>query len=285
MKLRDRIIDIGVDAISGILQALAIYCFAIPADFPLTGISGIAVILFRLFRLPVGVMTIALNIPIAIACYKTLGKRFYLNSLRTTLITSVILDLLGPRLPIYQGETLLAAVFTGALCGIGYGIVLMRESSTGGTDFILMTVRAKKPYISIGRISFVIDLSIILAGGYYIEDKNMILYGLIITYILSTVLDKVVYGGNYGKLALIITDHPMSISRAIDNATRRGATILKGIGAYTGEDKNVVMCACSNKEMYAIRKLAHEVDPYCFVIIQESNEVIGEGFHVPEQIG
>lgn len=285
MKHYERIADVGVDLLSGVLLSLAIYCFAIPSDFPLTGISGIAVILYRLFRLPVGIMTIALNIPIAIACYRALGKRFYMNSLRTTLITSLIMDILGPLLPAYHGDTLLAAVFTGVLSGIGYGIVFMRESSTGGTDFILMTVKAKKPHISIGRISFVIDLCIILAGGYYVEDKNMILYGFIISYILSVVLDKVVYGGNYGKLALIITDHPMSISRAIDDATTRGATVLKGMGAYTGEDKYVVMCACNNKEMYAIRKLAHEVDPCSFVIIQESNEVIGEGFHVPEQMG
>ncbi len=286
MKLKDNIlnvgIDIGVDILSGVLLAFAIYCFAIPAGFPMTGISGVALILYHLFHLPVGVMTIVLNIPIMVGCFRILGKKFYLNSVRTILITSVILDVLGPHLPVYREDTMIAAIFAGVLCGVGYGIVFMRDSSTGGTDFILMAVRTVKPYLSLGKISFIIDFIVIAAGGYYLGNKTMIFYGLILDYILSTVLDKVVYGGNYGKLTMIITDHPYETCRAIDAETRRGATLLKAKGSFSGEDKSVVMCACSNKEMYAIRRLAHKVDPAAFVIILESNEVIGEGFHLPE---
>ncbi len=284
MKLRERLIDIGVDLISGVLLSVAIYSFALPAGFPMTGVSGIAMILYHLFGLPIGVMTIVLNIPIAIACFRTLGKHFYMNSLRTTIITSVIMDVLGPRLPAYREETMLAAICAGVLCGIGYGIVFMRDSSTGGMDFIMLSIRKQRPYFSIGKISFVLDGLVILAGSYYLGNKNMILYGLIINYILATVLDKVVYGGNYGKLTMIITNYPHEISKAIDAATGRGATLLKAVGSYSGEERVVVMCACSNKEMYAIRKLAHEVDPSAFVVILESNEVIGEGFHLPEQL-
>ena len=283
-KLLAFLTDIGVDILSGVLLSVAIYCFAIPANIPVTGISGIAVILYRLFNLPVGVMTIVLNIPIAILCFKPLGKRFYLNSLRTTIITSVIMDLLAPCLPALHEEILVSTIFAGVLCGVGYGIVFMRDSSTGGTDFILMAMKKLRPYISIGKISFALDCIVILAGSYYLGNQNMILYGLIYDYLLSTVLDKVVYGGNYGKLTMIITEFPKEIAQAIDASTSRGATLLNATGAYSGEDKSIVMCACSNKEMYAIRKLAHEVDPYAFVIILESNEVIGEGFHVPEQL-
>ena len=94
-------------------------------------------------------------------------------------------------------------------------------------------------------------------------------------------LDKVIYGTNSGKLTLIITDHPKQMVDEIDRIAGRGATILKAVGGYSGDAKEVVMCASNSKEMYAIRKRVHEIDERAFVIIVESNEVIGEGFRAP----
>lgn len=284
-KAKNLCIDIGVDLLGGILLTVAIYCFAIPADFPMTGISGIALILFHLFGLPVGTMNVLLNIPIAIACYRTLGRQFYLNSLRTTLITSVIMDVFGPVFPVYEGEAILAAVCAGVLCGIGYGIVFMRNSSTGGFDFITMTIKSYKPHISLGKIAFVMDCIIITAGGLLLGSVNSVIYGIILNYLYSVVLDKVIYGTNSGKLTMIITDYPSQVAVAIDEVSGRGSTIMHASGSYSGEPKKVVLCACSNKEMYAIKKRAHEIDEKAFVIILESNEVIGEGFRVPGESG
>ncbi len=273
--------DVLVDILAGLLLTAAIYTFAIPANFPMTGISGASLILFHLFGLPVGAMTILLNIPIVIGCYKTLGKQFYLKSLKTTLITSLIMDTLGPHFPVYQGELILAAICAGVLCGIGYAIVFMRNSSTGGFDFITMAIRYYHPHLSLGKIAFVMDVFVIVGGGLLIGDADAIIYGIILNYLYAFVLDKVLYGTNAGKLTLIITDDPERMVTEIDRMTGRGATILQAFGGYSGEDKRVVMCASDNKEMYTIRKLAHEVDEKAFVIIVESNEVIGEGFRLP----
>lgn len=284
-KAKNLCIDLTVDILSGILLTVAIYCFAIPADFPLTGVSGIALILYHLFGTPVGTMSIILNIPIAIACYRTLGRRFYLNSLRTMLITSLIMDILGPHLPAYQDELMLAAICTGVLTGIGYGILFMRNSSTGGADFITMAIRAHKPHLSLGKIAFTMDCAIILAGGLLFGTVNAVIYGLILNYLFSVVLDKVVYGTNYGKLTMIITDYPARVAAAIDDVARRGSTIVHASGSFSGARKDIVLCACNSKEMYAIKKRAYEVDGKAFVIILESNEVIGEGFRVPGEAG
>lgn len=280
-KMMGYLTDLGVDIAGGILLTVAIYCFAIPANFPMTGVSGVALILYHLFGTPVGMMTIFLNVPIAIACYRPLGRQFYLNSLRTTIITSLIMDILGPRLPIYEGDLILAAVCGGVFCGIGYGIIFMRNSSTGGFDFIMMTVKAFRPHISLGKIAFVTDSIVIVAGGCLIGNATTIIYGLILNYLYSAVLDKVVYGTNYGKLALIITDYPREVAAVIDQEAGRGSTIIHASGSYSGEKKEVVLCACNNKEMYIIKKRAHEIDEKAFVIILESNEVIGEGFRLP----
>lgn len=280
-KLMKYLVDILIDIAGGLLLTVAIYCFAIPADFPMTGVSGVALILYHLFHTPVGMVTILLNIPIAIACYKPLGRQFYLNSLRTTVVTSLIMDAVGPRLPVFQGDMILAAVSGGVLCGIGYGIIFMRNSSTGGFDFITMALKAKWPHISLGKIAFVTDSIVIVAGGCLIGNVTAIIYGLILNYLYSAVLDRVVYGTNYGKLTMIITDHPKEVAAAIDQEAGRGSTIIHASGSYSGEKKEVVLCACNNKEMYVIKKRAHEIDEKAFVIILESNEVIGEGFRLP----
>lgn len=280
-KKKKWILDILTDLAGGLLLSIAIYSFAVPADFPMTGVSGVALIFYQLFGLPVGVMTVALNIPIILCCYKTLGKQFYLSSLKSTLITSAVMDLVGPRLPLYQGDLILAAICAGVLLGIGYAIIFMRGSSTGGFDFIMMAIKYYHPHLSLGKIAFAMDTLVIVIGGFLIGSGNAVIYGLLLNYLYSTVLDKVIYGTSSGKLTLIITDYASEMVTAIDRISGRGATILNASGGYSGESKPVVMCASNNKEMYAIRKCAHEVDPKAFVIIVESNDVIGEGFRLP----
>ena len=276
-------IDVLVDIIGGILLTIATYSFAVPADFPMTGVSGVALIFYQAFGLPVGALTVILNIPIIICCYKTLGKQFYIKSLRSTLITSAVMDLLGPQLPLYQGDLILAAICTGVLLGIGYAIIFMRGSSTGGFDFIMMAIKYYRPHLSLGKIGFALDAMVILIGAVTIGNgMDSVIYGLVLNYLYSTVLDRLISGTSSGKLTLIISAHPREIVDEIDKLVDRGSTLLKAIGGYTGEEKEVVMCASSSKEMYAIRKRVHEIDERAFVIVVESNEVIGEGFRLPD---
>lgn len=284
MKLNGKklTMDILIDLLGGLLLSIAIYSFAVPAGFPMTGVSGVALVFYHLFQLPVGTVTVLLNIPIIICCYKTLGKSFYLKSLKTTLLTSAVMDLVGPRLPLYEGDLILAAICAGVLLGVGYAIIFMRGSSTGGFDFIMMAVKYYHPHFSLGNIAFAMDTAVIVVSGMVIGSTgSAIIYGLVLNYLYSAVLDKVIYGTNSGKLTLIITSCPQLMVSEIDRITGRGTTILKGTGGYSGEDKQVVMCASNSKEMYAIRKRAHEIDEQAFVIIVESNEVIGEGFRAP----
>ena len=276
-------IDVLVDIIGGILLTIATYSFAVPADFPMTGVSGVALIFYQAFGLPVGALTVILNIPIIICCYKTLGKQFYIKSLRSTLITSAVMDILGPQLPLYQGDLILAAICTGVLLGIGYAIIFMRGSSTGGFDFIMMAIKYYRPHLSLGKIGFALDAMVILIGAVTIGNgMDSLIYGLVLNYLYSTVLDRLISGTSSGKLTQIISDHPLEIVDEIDKLVDRGSTLLKAIGGYTGEEKEVVMCASSSKEMYAIRKRVHEIDERAFVIVVESNEVIGEGFRLPD---
>lgn len=271
--------DICIDIIGGILIAVGVYNFAAAAKFPMVGFNGIALIFYHLFGWPIGTVAMLMNIPVAIFCFKILGRTFFFRSVRTIIITSVIMDVIAPLFPVYQGDRLLAAICCGVLSGLGYAMIYMRESSTGGSDFIMMSIRAKHPHLSLGNIAFTMDAVIVLIGTVIVsKDVDSLIYGVIISYLLSLVVDKVMYGIDEGKVALIVTEHGHEICTRIDEVLGRGSTILKGIGSYTRTEKDVVMCACNNKQMYGIRKLIKEVDKKAFLVIMESNEVVGEGF-------
>ena len=277
-KGKELAIDIVVDIVGNMLIAIGVYNFAANSGFPVAGISGIALIFYHLFGLPIGVMTVVLNVPIILLCYKLLGKEFLLRSLKTMIIAWPLMDIVAPMLPVYSGDRMLSAICVGVFSGLGYALIYLRNSSTGGADFIIMSIRALKPHLSIGKIAFITDVVIVGLGGVLFGDTDSIIYGLILTYILSTVVDKVMYGIDAGKMTLVVTDHSKEVAEKIDELTARGCTFLRGVGSYSGEEKMVVMCACSNKEMHKVQKAVKEVDNRAFLIMMESNEVRGEGF-------
>lgn len=274
----DWILDTLTEILGSVLTGVAIYNFAVPAAFPMTGFSGLALIAYRLFGLPIGVMTIVLNIPVAILCYRLLGRQFFFKSLRCMVLSSVFIDYVAPLLPLYHGERLLAAICTGVLGGLGYAVIYMRNSSTGGSDFIVMAVKAVRPHVQLGKIIFITDAVIIGLGGLIFRDFDGVICGLIIDYIYAIVTDKIMYGMNAGKLALVVTDHGKATADKIDELCGRGATILEARGAYRGDPRQMVMCACSTKEMLTVERAVKDVDANAFTVILESNEVLGEGF-------
>ena len=284
-KLQELIVQLLWELVGSIFIAIGIYNFAVQAEFPMTGFSGISIILYQLFNVPIGLSTILLNIPVAIICYKLLGKKFFISSIRCMIISSVIIDYIAPLFPVYEGSRLLAALCTGIFGGIGYALIYCRNSSTGGSDFIIMAVKALRPHLSIGNIAFCSDIGIILIGGIIFKDVDGIIYGMIVNYIFAIVTDKIMYGMNSGKMTLIVTEHGEKICQVIDDVSQRGSTILHGQGGYQGDKKQIVMCACSNKEMFTVQQAVKEVDPLSFMIILESNEVHGEGFKIVQSGG
>lgn len=266
------------EIIGSICIAAGIYNFAVQAEFPMTGFSGISIIFYQIFGIPIGLSTIVLNIPVAVLCYRLLGRKFFISSVRCLIISSLFIDYVAPLFPVYQGSRLLAALCTGVIAGLGYSVIYLQNSSTGGTDFIIMSVKVLKPHLSLGKIAFLSDVLIILAGGIIFQDVDGIIYGMIVNFLFAVVVDKLMYGINAGKMALIVTGHGKEICDVIDKSCERGSTLLGAKGGYRGEEKEVVLCACSNKEMHLVQRAVKEADPSSFMIVLESNEVHGEGF-------
>lgn len=272
-------IDLLVDIIGTFLGGIATYNFAAAAALPVSGLNGIALILYHLFGLPIGATALAMNIPVVLVCARFLGKRMLVKSAKSLLIITIMIDYVCPLFPVYQGDKLLAAICAGAIGGVGYGMIYMRGSTVGGMDFVMMSIKAKKPYMSLGKITMILS-SVVILAGVVIVSKNIdaLIYGILLAFITSAAMDRVMYGMNAGKMALIVTDYAQKVADAISEETHRGATFLSARGSYTGAEKHVVMVACSERQIYDIRTAAESVDPNTFMIILNSSEIYGVGF-------
>lgn len=271
--------DLALEAAGAMLAALGIVNFAVPAGFPMVGISGISLIFHRLFGTPVGAVTLLLNLPIAVFCFRFLGRGFFLRSLRTLLLASFLMDGVAPLLPLYRGDKILAALCAGVLTGLGYGLIYARGSSTGGADFIVLSIKMLRPHLSLGKITFLMDLLVVSAGALLVSRSlDRLICGILVSFLLSRVMDKVLSGVSAGKLGLIITEHPRAVAEKIDALIGRGCTFLKAEGSYSRREKPIVLCACSSRQMFRIRDALKETEPSAFVIILDSNEVVGKGF-------
>ena len=154
----------------------------------------------------------------------------------------------------------------------------MRGSSSGGTDFITMTIKTIKPYFSIGFVTMSIDLVIISLGWPVFGNIDAVLYGFISTFVASVVIDKIMYRIGAAKMLIIVTKHADDVAEKISEVSGRGSTALRAVGTYTRADKNVLICACSNSQAYAIKKEVQKIDNKIFIILTDASKIFGEGF-------
>ncbi len=261
------------------LLAIGWDCFAIPAQFPMVGFSGIAILLNRLLGAPVGLAQFVLNIPLAILCWRLLGREFLLHSVFCIVASSVLTDYVAVFLPVYTGERMLAALATGVLCGAGYALIFLQNASTGGTDFIVMALRTRWPHKSVGSLTMLCSIVIIAASECFFPDIDGAIYVLVLEFLTAKLIDRALFGLNAGKMTMIVTDRSKAVCDAIAQTVDRGCTIFPARGAYRGEPREVVMCACASKEMYLVEHAVRQADPQAFIIVLDSTEVHGEGFH------
>ena len=277
-KIKTFLIDLGYDIVGSFIYALGIYTFAKASNFAPGGISGLAIIANYLWNMPIGIVNIILNIPLIIISYRIVGRAFMLKSFKTMLINTIFLDLIFPLIPMYTGQPFMAALFSGVFIGAGLALFYMRGSSSGGTDFLIMTLRVLKPHMSIGMLTVLIDVVVIVLGWPVFGSVDSVLYGFIASFATSIVIDKIMYGIDSGTLAIIITTNGYDVAEKISEVTGRGSTAIQAMGTYSKESKDVLMCACSNKEAYAIRRAVFEIDEGAFVMVTETSSVYGEGF-------
>ena len=263
------------------LFALGFDLFLEPSGINCGGVSGIAMLVVYATQskwLTVGILSAMINIPLFFFGYRQIGKYFFFGSMFGMLISSVGFDLFAKLLPVVPMDPLVAAIFGGVSVGVGLGVVFLAGASTGGTDIVARLLKLKFRNFPIGKIMLCMDLMIAVATGIVYQQFTNTLYSIITLYLSSVMLDKVVYGFDYAKVALIISDKYEEISTAIDGRLDRGVTLLQGQGFYKRSDKYVLLSAVKKKQLAQLKELVMTIDPNAFIILQDAQQVLGDGF-------
>ena len=271
--------DILNDVAGSFALSVGIYCFAEKVNIAPGGVSGIAIMIKYLTGLPVGILTLIMNMPLLVIAYKFMGRKFTLCTLRTVILNTIILDaVVTPFFPQYAGDRLLGSLFGGVCAGAGLGIVFLHGSSTAGTDILGYLVERKYPHIQIGKALLLVDFVILTISVFVFRNIESALYGVVALFTQSMVINQIVYGADKGRNLFIISQKSEEIARRILRERQRGATFLNACGAYSRKPTAVLMCVVRVWEYHHIKEIVYEEDPQAFVIATEAEHIIGEGF-------
>lgn len=284
-QVRTAAADYFIIALGASLYAMSVVIFTSPNNIAPGGMTAISTMLNFLFSLPIGTMIFVLNIPIFIWGAIENGLLFLTKTIIGTAFVSIAIDLFMPILPVYTGDTILAAGFGGVLNGLGLGIIFYRGGSTGGTDVIALNIHKHFPFISTGTVILITDIVVLVMAFFVYKSIESVLYALVAIFVSIKVIDAVSYGtsrGN-GKLMFVITDCYNAVSNKIMQDLQRGVTLLNGKGAYSGADKRVIMCAVRPQEVYKITTSVKSIDPHAFIIVTTAGTIKGEGFAIKDE--
>jgi len=276
--MREKVKKYALIALGSAVYAAGFRLFAYPNSIMAGGVAGIAMIVNYLTRLPVGALTIVMNVPLFLMAWKRFGTEFMLSSLAGMVLSSVFVDLLALTGVSATGDLLLAAVFAGVIKGAGLGIVYTTSATTGGVDIVAKFLRQKYQHINFSTLILAMDVLVVLAFGVIFRNYTSVMYSLISMYICSRVIDLVLYGTVDSKVCYIITDSSEPIKDAIIRELRRGVTYLHGEGAWSEKEKKIILCVIKPRQIVQLRKIVRELDKQAFVIVCDSHEVFGKNF-------
>ena len=268
----------GIIALGSVIYALAFDWFVAPNQIAMGGVTGLAQVVNALLPvLPVGVMTIVINVPLFLAGWRLLGGHLLVTSLFAMAVSSLAIDAIAALYTFAPMEPLLACLYGGAGMGLGLGLVFSQGATTGGTDIIGKLLKRRFPWLPTVKLVMVPDMAVVVLAAAVFGNVNAALYGLIQMYLLAKVMDGVLYGWDTSRVAYIITDRWQETAKGLLEM-ERGVTLLQGQGAYTGAEKHVLLVAFKQKEIVPIKRMLREIDPTAFFIVCDAHEVLGEGF-------
>ena len=276
-KVKKVALEIAGTIVGAAIMAFGVASFLLPNQLSSGGFSGIATITYYIFKIPMGTMIIAINIPLFLfACYR-IGKKFFAKSLVGTISLSLFIDIFDKYPPITT-DKFLASIYGGVIIGIGTAIILKANSSAGGTELVTGLIKTYNPYISMSRYLTLIDIVIVTLNVIFLGHIEIGLYSAIAIFLYGKMVDIIFEGVYFTKLLFIISDKNQEISDAIVNEVKRGVTGLYGKGMYKDKEKLVLVCAASRGDVYKIKELARNIDPKSFIVVANAREVMGKGF-------
>lgn len=260
------------------LFGLGFSLFLQPNGLNTGGITGLSMVIYELVKAgSVGMISALINLPLFVIGGVKVGRKFFFGSLLGMILLSVFIDLFA-AIPAPVTEPVMGALYGGALCGLGLGLVFSSGFSTGGSDIIVRLLKKKFQYIPIGVINTIFDACVAVLTAIVFRNINQALYCGIAVFVTGRVVDAVVYGFDYSKVALIITKKHEEVAYRIGKELHRGSTFLKGEGSYSHKDTKVVLTAVKMQQIAEMKQIVVDIDPDAFIIVQDAHQVLGDGF-------
>lgn len=259
------------------IAAAAMNIFFIPHKIAAGGVSGLATVLHHLFDIPVGVTMLGFNIPIFIAGLKIFGARYGVNTLYGAAMLSVFIDLTAPFTPVLTNDILLNSLYGGIIVGMGLGLTFRFHGNTAGTSLLAAIINRMYGF-TIGRSLLIADVVVVAFAGFAFKSAELSLYAAISIYVTSKLIDLVQEGPMSTRSFIISAREPKVLADKIFERIDRGVTFLNGRGAYTGDERTMLLCVVESSETPELKELIHEHDSKAFVLISDAYEVLGEGF-------
>ena len=265
-----------------ICYSLSLCVFLIPNAIVGGGVSGAASLIHIMTKLPAGVFIIVINAPILLFGFKLMGWQFIIRCLITTATLGIFTDLfteLLKTLPILTDNPILAAMFGGILQGVGIGLFIRYEMSSGGTELLGRITHHALHFGSIATHVALFDGLVVLLGAFVMSNPENVLYALILIFVSAKVSDMIVLGLDKAKLCYIITDKAEEIGDYLIAHSPRGVTLVEGRGMYSKQNHGVLLTCVKKNQIVALKASVKQLDENAFVIVCEANEVYGKGFH------
>jgi uncharacterized membrane-anchored protein YitT (DUF2179 family) len=276
---RSQVFDVLLIVTGCALQGLAYSLFLIPHHFVPGGVSGISIIINYFANLPVGALIIVLNIPIFLLGLRTMGKKYVASSLFGMVLSSVMIDVFHEilKIPAATQNEILSSIYGGIMLGVGLGLVFRGRASTGGSDIIGM-ILSKYTGLSLGFGIMITDFVIISASGLAFHNLEAPLYGYIVLFLSTKVIDMVLEGWSFSKLVIITSTHTDEIADFILYTLDRSGTALRSRSLYLNREGEIILTVIHRKQLTDLRQFVRDIDPEAFVIINDTYDVLGRGF-------
>ena len=261
------------------LQALSMVLFYIPGKLAAGGVSGIAQLIGNFTGWPVGTLYIVLNVPLLALGWRYLGgRRFLTRTIFAVLGYSIMMDVLTVILPKngLTSDSILNALYGGVIGGIGVGLVLRGQGTTGGTDILVRLLNLWRgiPY---SQTYIATDVFVVFTAGLSF-GWELALYAVVAVYVGGLAAEFAAEGVRTTRTVLIITTNPLPVAQRVIAELQRGVTLWQGTGMYSGQERQILFCTVSRAEVNPIKAIVHEADSQAFVVIGEAYEALGEGF-------
>lgn len=274
--------DYTLMTIGVLLVAWGLDAFLIPNKIAAGGVSGLATVFYHLaleqgVALPVGIQMLVMNIALLVIALRARGWRYAAKTIYGIVLLSIAVDFLAPYVGALAAEDLLlAALYGGAVTGLGLGIVFKAGGNTGGSDLVAQLISSKVA-LGLGQLTLLIDAAVTLVAA-FVFGPELALYGAVAIFVSGGVIDLVLEGLPLNKAAWIVSEHSGRIADAIIHELGRGATALSARGVYSGAQREMIFTVVSRNEISRLKEIVNTVDPTALLIISDVHEAIGEGF-------